>query len=227
MLLPLLSEPLKLTEVNPRDPHIPLEECEDGVVYRLSSCNLAIGMWVARVKRFAGLREKFGHWRVDYESHFGEPGGTACPMKALGILPYNVNLDTSQGEEPLRQYLAFLLGVDLELRMFSYVRQRGGRVWKRTSSMGMTADGHCSPAEVLVDGRVAATLDCMPTPKQANDLVKLFAAAPLMRKTLQELSRELKCTGCVMIDPEDEPKPDCLKCRVVKVLDEVENHQPL
>jgi hypothetical protein len=65
--------------------YIPLEECKDGYLYRISSRNLAFGVYRAEAKGFVGIREKFGNEYLFTEFHYdtGAPFGTVFPKKEL------------------------------------------------------------------------------------------------------------------------------------------------
>jgi hypothetical protein len=76
--------------------YIPLEECKDGYLYRISSRNLSLGVYSAAIKSFYGIRTKFGDRFIDDEYHWdlGSPFGTCkprqeleqCPIKFVGEL---------------------------------------------------------------------------------------------------------------------------------------------
>ena len=80
------------------NPYIPLIECKDRMLYRLSSRNLSLGVYCAENKGFIGLRSKFGERFLFTEYHFdtGEPFGTAYPLEALEMLPRGITLALKQ-----------------------------------------------------------------------------------------------------------------------------------
>lgn len=67
---------------------IPLGECKDRVVYELDSNNLVLGVFVAGVCGFIGIRKKFGTRSLSTEYHY-EMGalGTAFPLREICVLP--------------------------------------------------------------------------------------------------------------------------------------------
>jgi hypothetical protein len=67
------------------DTYIPLDQCKHGFLYRLSSRNLAYGVFNKDTKGFTGLRTKFSSVFLFEEYHWdtGEPYGTACPLEEI------------------------------------------------------------------------------------------------------------------------------------------------
>ena len=73
--------------------YIPLEECEDGKIYKILSRNLTYGMFDKDTKGFTGLRTKFNdiflfeeyHWDADTSY------GTVKPLEILDYAPVNKN----------------------------------------------------------------------------------------------------------------------------------------
>jgi len=74
--------------------YIPLADCRDRLVYRLSSRNLGLGVFVAQTQGFIGIREKFGSEFLFPEYHWdtGPPLGTARPLEVLGRVPKRIRL---------------------------------------------------------------------------------------------------------------------------------------
>lgn len=72
--------------------YIPLEECEDGAFYSLTSRHLTEGVFCEKTKRFIGIREKRDLRWLDAEFHGGTGHGTAWPLKFLGHTPGSVPL---------------------------------------------------------------------------------------------------------------------------------------
>lgn len=72
-----------------RDPSIPLEQCEDGWLYRIFARNASLGIFRANQKGFEIAREKFGNVYLFTEYHFdtGAPFGTVVPSKKLEKAP--------------------------------------------------------------------------------------------------------------------------------------------
>lgn len=70
---------------------IPLDDCEHGVLYRIASRNLRIGIYNEPSKSFVGIRFKFGNRFLDDEDHWdtGAPHGTAKPLEKLGKSPFD------------------------------------------------------------------------------------------------------------------------------------------
>jgi predicted RNase H-like HicB family nuclease len=68
---------------------IPLSECKHGYLYRISSRNLAFGVFDSTKQGFVGIREKFGHRYLFTEFHYdtGAPFGTVRPKELLEICP--------------------------------------------------------------------------------------------------------------------------------------------
>ena len=61
---------------------LPIDQCRDRKLYRVTSRNLTLAVFVADTKHFLGLREKFGYVFVDEEFHY-ELGGTVRPTEEL------------------------------------------------------------------------------------------------------------------------------------------------
>jgi len=81
--------------------YIPLEECKDGFLYKISSRNLTFGVYRAEVKGFVGIREKFGNEFLFTEFHYdtGAPFGTVFPKEGLEQCPITpINEGYSDGE---------------------------------------------------------------------------------------------------------------------------------
>lgn len=78
---------------------IPIEECKDGVLYRIFSRNLAFGVYREGVKGFVGIREKFGYEYLFTEFHWdtGPPFGTVNPKEELEPVPEGMCLNESLG----------------------------------------------------------------------------------------------------------------------------------
>jgi hypothetical protein len=72
-----------------RENTIPLNECRNGWVYRLSSRNLGFGVFVQASNGFIGIREKFNHKYLftEYHRDTGVPFGTVCPKEELEPAP--------------------------------------------------------------------------------------------------------------------------------------------
>jgi hypothetical protein len=77
--------------------HIPLDECKNGYLYRISSRNLAFGVFREEVKGFIGIREKFGELFLFTEFHWdtGPPFGTVHPKEELEPVPEGLFLEES------------------------------------------------------------------------------------------------------------------------------------
>jgi hypothetical protein len=69
--------------------YIPLEECKDGYLYKISSRNLTYGVYRAEVKGFIGIREKFFNEYLFTEFHYntGAPFGTVFPIAEIEPCP--------------------------------------------------------------------------------------------------------------------------------------------
>lgn len=79
--------------------YLPPAECKRGHVYRLSSRNLAFGVFAPEKENgFIGIRDKFGSRYLFTEHHWdnGAPYGTAKPLEDMGPLkdPHIALLDT-------------------------------------------------------------------------------------------------------------------------------------
>lgn len=72
--------------------YVPLESCIDRGIYALRSRNLATGVFRRRTSGFIGIRHKFFDSFLFEEYHWdtGEPYGTACPVRLIGILPDDI-----------------------------------------------------------------------------------------------------------------------------------------
>lgn len=66
---------------------IPLEDLEDGRVYRLKSRNLLVGLWRAKTNGFIGVRQKFDSRYLFEEFHYDTDShcGTARATEALDL----------------------------------------------------------------------------------------------------------------------------------------------
>jgi len=73
--------------------YLKMGQCERGVVYRIHSRNLAIGVYDGK-GGFVGLREKFGRTYLFTEFHHdtGAPYGTVHPLEKIGVLPDGVEI---------------------------------------------------------------------------------------------------------------------------------------
>lgn len=73
--------------MRPSPDQIPLDQLEDGRVYKVTSRNLVVGAWRARTRSFIGLREKFDNRFLFEEFHYdnGPPFGTAWATQASNI----------------------------------------------------------------------------------------------------------------------------------------------
>ncbi len=79
---------------------IPKTECVPGMVYRLKSRNLELGVWTDGTHPgFIGIRTKFDNRYLDKEYHVenGPPFGTASPVEALISVPADIPLTTDLG----------------------------------------------------------------------------------------------------------------------------------
>lgn len=76
---------------------IPLHKCQHGVLYRLRSRNLAIGIYDKDTGSFIGIRQKFQEKFLDREFHRELQRGTAVPLDALEESPF-VELSTRDPE---------------------------------------------------------------------------------------------------------------------------------
>lgn len=72
---------------------IPMDECEKGVIYRLHSRNLTLGVYDGNTG-FIGIREKFGSRYLFTEYHYdsGPPFGTVTPLAEVDIVPKEIEL---------------------------------------------------------------------------------------------------------------------------------------
>jgi hypothetical protein len=79
---------------------IPLTECKHGYLYRISSRNLAFGVFNENSQGFVGIREKFGNRYLFTEFHWdtGAPFGTVHPKELLEECPIT-DLASSHTEE--------------------------------------------------------------------------------------------------------------------------------
>ena len=69
--------------------YLTIEECKHGGLYKISSRNLALGVYNEPSKGFIGIREKFGDEFLFTEYHWdtGEPFGTVQPREFLEMYP--------------------------------------------------------------------------------------------------------------------------------------------
>lgn len=69
--------------------YLKLEECKHGYTYRISSRNLAFGVYDERKQGFVGIRTKFGDRYLFVEYHYdtAAPFGTVCPRIELEKCP--------------------------------------------------------------------------------------------------------------------------------------------
>lgn len=69
--------------------YIPLDQCENGYLYKIQSRNLSFGVYRQEVKGFVGIREKFGSKYLFTEYHWdtGPPLGTVHPITKLEKCP--------------------------------------------------------------------------------------------------------------------------------------------
>lgn len=75
-------------------PMIPMHECKNGKIYKLSSRNLSFGVYVKDRQGFIGIRTKFGHRFLFMEHHYdqGPPYGTAHALEEIGGVPEGIEL---------------------------------------------------------------------------------------------------------------------------------------
>ena len=68
---------------------IPMSECVHGGLYKISSRNLAFGVYDEKHQGFVGIREKFGNEYLFTEYHYdtGAPHGTVHPKELLEMCP--------------------------------------------------------------------------------------------------------------------------------------------
>lgn len=79
---------------------IPLDQCEDGAVYRIHSRNLAVGVFVKERGGFIGIRTKWGQRFLFCEYHWdtGAPHGTVKPLEKLEVkIPEGIQLTEYTG----------------------------------------------------------------------------------------------------------------------------------
>jgi len=76
-----------------------IEKCKHGVLYRLRSRNLSLGVFDKTYGWFIGIREKFYDEFLDVEYHYdiGPPHGTAKPIEELDVIPSKISLDEYLG----------------------------------------------------------------------------------------------------------------------------------
>jgi len=76
---------------------IPLDECKNGMLYRISSRNLSLGVFREAVSGFIGIREKFGNYYLFTEYHWdtGPPFGTVHALEELEPVPEGIPLEES------------------------------------------------------------------------------------------------------------------------------------
>lgn len=74
--------------------YLPIDECEDRGIYRISSRNLSVGVFVKETSGFIGIREKFGDLFLfsEYHNDTGAPFGTVFPKEKIGQLPEDIEL---------------------------------------------------------------------------------------------------------------------------------------
>jgi hypothetical protein len=91
--------------------YISVNACLHGHLYRISSRNLALGVFRAWDRGFIGIREKFGNRFLSTEYHcdVGPPLGTVHPLEDLGPVPNFLELreTLSIPNEHLMLLLAF------------------------------------------------------------------------------------------------------------------------
>jgi hypothetical protein len=74
--------------------YLPIDECENRGVYRISSRNLSIGVFVKETSGFIGIRQKFSDLFLfqEYHNDTGAPFGTVFPKEKIGQLPEDIEL---------------------------------------------------------------------------------------------------------------------------------------
>lgn len=77
-----------------------MDECEKGVVYRLKSRNLTLGVYDGNTG-FIGIREKFTSRYLFTEYHYdsGPPFGTVTPLAEVDIVPDDIKITESLGSQ--------------------------------------------------------------------------------------------------------------------------------
>ncbi len=80
---------------------IPLTNCKNRHLYKISSRNLIFGVFNSENNGFVGIREKFGDEYLFTEYHWdtGAPFGTVKPTEDLGEVPENLIASESIGEK--------------------------------------------------------------------------------------------------------------------------------
>lgn len=65
--------------------YLTIEECEDGMTYKIDGRNFDYGVYTIKTKSFLGIRHKFGNQFIDSEEHYdcGAPHGTVFPFEKL------------------------------------------------------------------------------------------------------------------------------------------------
>ena len=100
--------------MHPRDKRIPIEQCEDGKVYRVWARNIKIGVYFKSTRKFDGsdwngfygIREKFGSRFIDSENHWdGVCNATCCPIEVICDLPSTIDIKEGHGSEELFAWL--------------------------------------------------------------------------------------------------------------------------
>ncbi len=84
------------------------EDCKNGYLYRIFSRNLDIGVYVANIQGFIGIRTKFGERFLNMELHWDadQYNGTAKPKEELEPCPIKGNID---------DYAASLAAIELDV----------------------------------------------------------------------------------------------------------------
>ena len=79
---------------------IPLNECEDGRLYRVQGRNFYFAVFNAKRQVFLGIREKFDQLFIDSENHWDAPAFATCkPLEALPeIVPDGMILPIDRNE---------------------------------------------------------------------------------------------------------------------------------
>jgi len=103
--------------------YIPLEECEDGCLYKLNSRNLKEGFFDGKTMEFSGLREKFGSHFIDSEIHYdaGPPYGTAKPTQLVDVVDPVRFKEPSERERILRaRAFNFMANRNVDLERWAF-----------------------------------------------------------------------------------------------------------
>ena len=70
--------------------YIPLEECENGALYRIEARNFWLGVFNKETQGFVGVRHKFGQVYLFEEYHWDCPQfATVRPIEKLEVCPVN------------------------------------------------------------------------------------------------------------------------------------------